>query len=174
MIGDRGHSIVRTWERAEDLCAIEGAAAARYVEPGYDPSDWPETSPQDFRDYDALGLLWVAAVDGRAVGFAVGDVYGENFHLEEIDVLPEVQGRGLGAALIAALIEEATRRGMAAVTLRTFLTTPWSVRLYEKIGFRRWDPAPLPDFLSSLIEGERDAGLAVEDRLTMRLPLNRD
>ena len=160
--------IVRDWSPLEDLTALELAAAERYREAGYDPSPWPGTTAQVFADYRDLGLLWVAVVGDRAAGFAVADVYGEYFHLEEIDVLPELQGRGIGAALIREVIAEGERRGSHALTLRTFTTTPWSVGLYEKMGFRRWDPAPVPAYLETLFEAERAAGLLQEERLTMR------
>lgn len=165
------YEIVRDWHPMEDLSRVELAASERYREAGYDPGPWPPTSPQDFADYRDLGLLWVATADARAVGFAVVDIYGPYFHLEEIDVLPECQGRGIGAALIRDVIGEARRRGFGAITLRTFLTTPWAVGLYEKMGFRRWDPEPLPEYLQELIDHERTDGLLNDERLSMRLEL---
>jgi ribosomal protein S18 acetylase RimI-like enzyme len=166
--------IVRAWSPLEELCRVELAAAERYWEAGYDPNPWPPTTVRDFVEYQALGLLWVAVMDANAVGIAVVDVYGEYFHLEEIDVLPEFQGRGVGTALIREVIAEGNRRGSASVTLRTFLTTPWSVGLYEKLGFRRWDPDPVPEFLNGIFEEERVQGLMRDERLTMRLLLGRD
>ncbi len=164
--------IVRDWGAMDELCRVELAAAERYRDAGYDPGPWPPTAAQDFADYRDLGLLWVAAADARAVGFAVVDLYGDHAHLEEIDVLPEFQGRGIGAALICEVVVDARRRNCAAVTLRTFLTTPWSVGLYEKMGFRRWDPSPEPDYLLAMFDGERRDGLMRDERLTMRLELS--
>jgi GNAT superfamily N-acetyltransferase len=159
--------IVRDWSPFEELSTLEQAASERYREAGYDPDPWPPSTPQDFAEYRDRGLLWVAIVQARAAGFACVDVYGEYFHLEEIDVLPELQGRSIGAALICEVIAEATRRGSRAVTLRTFTTTPWSVGLYEKMGFRRWDPEPIPQFLNAIFDEERAMGLMREERLTM-------
>ena len=164
--------IARDWTPLEDLSALELAASERYREAGYDPAPWPPTTPRDFADYRDLGLLWVAAVGRRAAGFAVVDVYDEYFHLEEIDVLPELQGRGIGTALIGEVIAEAGRRGSRAATLRTFTTTPWSVGLYGKMGFRRWEPDPEPDYLIAIFDEECAVGLLREERLTMRRPIS--
>lgn len=163
--------IRREWTPVADLCGIERTAAARYREAGYDQSAWPETSPEEFGGYASWGLLWVAVMDGAAVGFALVDVYGADFHLEEIDVLPSVQGRGVGARLIAAVIEEARGRAMSAVTLRTFRTTPWSVGLYRKLGFEEWRPRPMPAHLRALAAEEASAGLTLSERVSMRLDL---
>ena len=163
--------IRREWTPIEELRALELAASERYREVGYDPGPWPLTTPQDFADYRDLGLLWVAVIDDRAVGFAVVDVYGDHFHLEEIDVLPEVQGRGIGAALIREVLAEGAKRNSKAVSLRTFLTTPWSVGLYEKIGFRRWDPDPVPQYLQAIIDDEHESGLRKDERLSMKFDL---
>jgi len=165
--------IRRDWSPLDDLCRLELAAAERYRDVGYNPDPWPPTTPEDFAAYRDLGLLWVAVSDIRAVGFAVVDVYGDHAHLEEIDVLPEMQGRGVGAMLIREVIDDATRRTSTAVTLRTFLTTPWSVGLYEKMGFRRWDPDPPPEYLRTIMDDEQKSGLSNDDRLSMKLKLPR-
>ncbi len=164
--------IVRDWSPMEELVRLELAASERYRDAGYDPTPWPPSTPADFEDYRDRGLLWVASMDGRAAGFACVDVYGEYFHLEEIDVLPELHGRGIGAALIREVIAEAEVRGASSVTLRTFLTTPWAVGLYEKMGFQRWDPDPPPAFLHAIFDGERADGLMFDERLSMRRVLS--
>jgi len=163
--------IRRDWSPLVDLCHVELAAAERYREVGYDPAAWPSTTAQDFTDYRDRGLLWVAVLGGHAVGFALADLYGNHTHLEEIDVAPDMQGRDVGAALVRNIIAEAMQRESSAITLRTFATTPWSIRLYEKMGFRRWDPDPIPGYLQDIIDDERRSGLLVEHRLSMRLDL---
>lgn len=161
-------AIVRDWSPKEALSRIEADAAERYREAGYEPSVWPETTAEDFAEYQRLGLLWVAVVRGRAAGFAVADVYRDIDHLEELDVVREHQGRGIGAALIHAVLNNARVRVQTAVTLRTFATTPWSVGLYEKMGFRRWDPSPAPAWLAAIMQEEIEKELRPEERLSMR------
>ncbi len=166
-------SIIRDWSPKDALTRIEADAAERYRDSGYVPSMWPESTAEDFAEYQRLGLLWVAVVRGRAAGFAVVDVYGDIDHLEELDVMREHQGCGIGAALIRAVLDNARLRAQTAVTLRTFTTTPWSVGLYEKMGFRRWDPSPAPDWLAEIMRDEITKDLRPQERLSMRHALGR-
>ena len=81
--------------------------------------------------------------------------------------------RGVGAALIGAVLDNARLRVQTAVTLRTFTTTPWSVGLYEKMGFRRWDPSPAPDWLTEIMREEIAKDILPQERLSMRHALGR-
>lgn len=56
------------------------------------------------------------------------------WYLSIIGIAPSVQGRGLGAALLAGTLAEATASN-ATCYLETF--TPRNLRFYEKAGFRR-------------------------------------
>ncbi len=159
--------IIKDWPDFAALAAVERAAAERYRDAGYDPADWAATRPDEFLEYQANGLLWVAAVHARALGFVMCDIYGDSMHIEEIDVLPEFQGQGIGKALLVAAISRAGTRGMKRVTLRTFHTTPWSVGLYRKLGFDTVAPLDLPPYIDAIIEGERDDGFPMNDRITM-------
>jgi len=48
------------------------------------------------------------------------------------------QGRGVGAAMLAAFLEWAQRQpGLRRVKLEVFATNPVAMRLYERAGFRR-------------------------------------
>jgi GNAT superfamily N-acetyltransferase len=55
------------------------------------------------------------------------------WYLSIIGILPSAQGRGLGAALLADTLEEASR-AHATCYLETF--TPRTLKFYERVGFR--------------------------------------
>lgn len=57
--------------------------------------------------------------------------------LRFVAVAPELQGRGLGAALIAALLTRARALGCRTVWLDTLAGLDAAARLYERVGFRR-------------------------------------
>ncbi|MEO7837491.1 MAG: GNAT family N-acetyltransferase [Acidimicrobiales bacterium] len=62
---------------------------------------------------------------------------GDEAALRMLAVDPASQGRGVGAALIAACVERAREAGAARLVLHT---TEWMTsgrRLYERLGFRR-------------------------------------
>ena len=119
------------------LSEIERDASERYREIGYDPTLWPTKSPAEFELFQNCGRLWVAYENNVAVGFAVADLYADSLHLEEVDVLRSMQGKGVGKSLVSAIIEYAKKRGVPRVTLRTFVEATWSCKLYERCGFQR-------------------------------------
>jgi ribosomal protein S18 acetylase RimI-like enzyme len=60
-------------------------------------------------------LLWCALDDaGRVLGFAIALWLGRDLHLDEIDVRPEQQRRGIGRVLIDAVRAHAVERGASA------------------------------------------------------------
>ncbi|HXZ83727.1 MAG TPA: GNAT family N-acetyltransferase [Acidimicrobiales bacterium] len=56
--------------------------------------------------------------------------------LGPLAVSPDVQGRGVGQALIAGCLESLRGRGVRLVGLETFADSPFHVHLYSKFGFR--------------------------------------
>ena len=93
-------------------------------------------------------------------------------HLDEIDVLPAHGGRGIGAALVAAVVDCARRRGLPHLTLSTLRSIPWNAPWYGRLGFRILEPAELTPVLRGLLEHERARGLPMEDRVLMKLTLH--
>lgn len=73
--------------------------------------------------------------DGVAAGKAVLDAAGTDWRLVELALLPALRGRGLGAALLAALQARASAHG-AGIGLAVLRTNLAAVRLYERAGFR--------------------------------------
>ncbi len=82
----------------------------------------------------------VAEVEHTVVGFASLSFYrdrpGYNTSVEDsVYVAPGNQGRGIGAALLANLIETATNRGFHAMFARIVGPQQASVTLHERHGF---------------------------------------
>ena len=112
------------------------------------------------------GTAWVAD-DGAPFGFLTATVEGDALHIDEIAVVPARQGAGQGRALIAAAIDEARVRGLAAVTLTTFRDVAWNAPIYARMGFVEASDARL----SALLADEVARGLPGERRCAMRLML---
>ena len=55
------------------------------------------------------------------------------WHLVQIQLLPQYQGRGLGSSLIRGLLDDAQRAGIP-VSLHVLKVNP-AMRLYERLGF---------------------------------------
>jgi ribosomal protein S18 acetylase RimI-like enzyme len=58
-----------------------------------------------------------------------------SIHVEELQIMPEFQGRGIGSSILTELIETAHHRGMV-VTLAVLSVNPRAKQLYERLGFK--------------------------------------
>ena len=93
----------------------------------------------------ALGGSWAAVhvvheVDGRAVG--MGRLLGDGgwyFHVVDMAVLPEHQRRGLGDAILTALLERIRSEAPAAAYVNLIADAPGR-RLYARHGFAATAP----------------------------------
>jgi GNAT superfamily N-acetyltransferase len=121
----------------------------------------------------AAGLLWVArAPDGEPVGFALVEIVDGQPHLEEIDVDPAHGRRGLGRALLEAVLGWARGAGFGALTLTTFRDFPWNTPFYERMGFRALAPHEIGPGLAEVVREEAARGLDPATRVTMRRALD--
>ena len=119
--------------------------------------------------YIAAGRCWIAAEGDEIVGYLLVDEVDGNSHIEQVSVVPEYQGRGIGRRLIGAVEEWAHARGVSALTLTTFTDVPWNRALYEHLGFRVMDEQEIDPELGALREKEAAHGLDPETRVCMRL-----
>jgi ribosomal protein S18 acetylase RimI-like enzyme len=78
----------------------------------------------------------VAEADGQIIGYQLSTRNPLGAHLARLAVRPESQGRGVGRALVADLIQQAERRSMYHLTVNTQNDNLSSLALYKKIGFR--------------------------------------
>lgn len=126
---------------AADSAAVRNLVFRVLREYGLVPS--PADTDADLEDleqsYSAAGgwFAVVEAADGQVVGCAgLLPVTGTAVELRKMYLAPDVRGRGLGRALLAAALQEAKRRGFGRVTLETATVLREAVRLYESAGFR--------------------------------------
>jgi GNAT superfamily N-acetyltransferase len=152
------------------LPAIEEAAGEMFSEYAF-TADLPPypTSLEEFYEAQKENCLWVArAEDGTPVGFALVELFGEEAHLEELDVSPDYGRRGIGTRLVRAVIEWARATGVGVITLSTFRDIPWNAPFYERLGFRALQPEELTGELRERVEDEERAGLPRQLRVPMR------
>jgi ribosomal-protein-alanine N-acetyltransferase len=80
-------------------------------------------------------LLTVAELDNQVVGYQLSTPSHQGAHLARLAVLPHLQGRGIGGALVAHLIDHYTQRGAREVTVNTQDSNTASLALYQRYGF---------------------------------------
>jgi ribosomal protein S18 acetylase RimI-like enzyme len=88
-------------------------------------------------------VLFVARVDGAVVGALTLACYriptALKAWIEDVVVDEAARGHGVGEALSLAAVEEARRRGAKHVSLTSRPKREAANRLYQRIGFERYD-----------------------------------
>lgn len=106
---------------------------------GYEALDPPsgaswETVESVRRDLGAASgaLAWL---DSRAVGCLRFAVTGDHLHVRRVAVTPELQGKGIGRALMAWAEGQASNRGLSRVTVGVRLSLPGNLAFYRRLGY---------------------------------------
>jgi GNAT superfamily N-acetyltransferase len=116
---------------------VLGSAIFRRLHP-----DWREDQRRAVEDVCAAqkGPVWVAEVDGAAVGFVAIEVYDPGRSMGEISMLavdPEHQGGGIGTALTEFALDRLRDAGMKVAMVETGGDPGHAAarRTYEKAGY---------------------------------------
>ena len=118
------------------------------------------------------GTEWVAIDDDdKPIGFLNGDLVAGNLHICEVSVHADHQRKGIGRRLIQAAKDWATAHGCPYITLTTFRAVPWNEVFYHSLGFRTLASSEVSTSLAKIMDGEAEAGLALETRCAMSLSL---
>jgi len=120
--------------QATDVSAVREIVASAY-EPWATALGFRPLPMDD--DYAALieaGCVFVAGQEG-VDGVIVLVDEGDCLLVENVAVRPELQGRGIGQALLAFAEEEAARHGLSALRLYTHEKMASNVALYLKLGY---------------------------------------
>jgi putative acetyltransferase len=85
-------------------------------------------------------IFLLAFLDTRPVGCG-GIAFEPDFaELKRMYVRPDARGRGVAQAILARLEAEASRKGIARITLETGDAQSAAIRFYERAGFKRCGP----------------------------------
>ena len=83
---------------------------------------------------------WIGYVEGEPVGYAELVRVDGDVEIASFGLVPGMEGRGLGGALLAAVTQGAWDAGAERVWLHTCsLDSPAALPSYERRGFRRYD-----------------------------------
>ena len=95
------------------------------------------TTPKagDVRPRFEEGPIWIAELNGEAVGTVSGLPDGNRFYIRSMAIKPSIQRAGIGQKLLEALETYARDHGFERLYLYTTYVLPGAKRLYEKNGF---------------------------------------
>jgi GNAT superfamily N-acetyltransferase len=130
--------------RIRPATLYEASAVAEYVRVAFSPyieriGKPPAPMLLDFPTVIAAGQAWVVDVDGDVVGALIQYETEEGFYIDTVAVLPAMQGRGIGRALLEFAEDEARRRGYRSLYLCTNVKMTENQVLYPKIGYVEYE-----------------------------------
>jgi GNAT superfamily N-acetyltransferase len=94
-----------------------------------------------FIDAPQLGFVWMARDGAQVMGccvvcFAISTSRGSIVaKLDDVNVRPGFEGRGVGSAMMASLKDELRRMGVTRIDTATHFDNPGARRFYERHGF---------------------------------------
>ncbi|MCY4335221.1 MAG: GNAT family N-acetyltransferase [Litoreibacter sp.] len=125
--------------RASDLDAIRACAEAAYAPYVDRIGRKPAPMIADFGAYISAGQVHVAVSETGVLGYIIFFMREDAMFLENVAVLPEAHGRGVGRALIAFCEAEARSAGAQRVALYTNAKMVENLALYPRLGYRELD-----------------------------------
>ena len=157
------HYIIKPAEsqHVDVLPSIERAAAEMFSLKDLPLKHRSEVVPRDdFQNAKERDFLWVAVDEHDVpVGFLLADIVDGNFHIKEMDVLPELTGRGIGTRLLQCACNTACDQGYEYVTLTTVVHIAWNAPFYRRRGFSIMEAKDCGEELSALLLEEKNSGL---------------
>jgi len=125
---------------AADAPVIAATIAAAFAQ--YRGRLVPESSafretPEAIADQLANGSSAIVAErNGQMMGCVMTEVLEGDLYFGRLAVLPAARGLGLAKRLIAAVEDEARRRGLPGVRLGVRIALPDNQRLFQSLGYR--------------------------------------
>lgn len=149
---------------------IEMAASRRFADHGF-----PSLAGHVSHSRDNYGAaiegkgVWVCehAQGATPVGFAVTTTLPGLLWIDEMAVHPDHGRRGIGKALVAAVLDHGRFAFHNTVGLSTFRDVPFNAPFYERMGFVRVSLKSLPDDIRARFNDEVPHGVLPSTRTVM-------
>ena len=118
----RRMTLADTWEAAQ-------LEAANF------PMPWPLSAFEfEMRD-NPVARYMMAEENGRLIGFAGAHMILDEGHITNVVVETSARGRGIGKALMKALMQYAANLGVRYLTLEVRASNAPAIKLYQSLGF---------------------------------------
>ena len=100
-------------------------------------------------------LLWCAEINGEIIGYAIilTRKNSRKWRIYSIAIAPHARGKGIGKALMLAIMENAKSATVSALSLEVKCDNKGAIELYRQLGFEVIDV--LPAYYSDGTDGYR-------------------
>ena len=117
---------------SEFVFTVKKAAYREYVEQvwGWNDSYQRKRHNQEFASYD-YRIIQFCETD---VGFLITSCTPDTLKVNQLFILPEYQGKGIGSACMTRIVNDANLEGKS-VTLQVLKVNARGVDLYQRLGF---------------------------------------
>ncbi|MCA9576645.1 MAG: GNAT family N-acetyltransferase [Sandaracinaceae bacterium] len=156
----------------ETLLAIDDDASALYASGGFAielayEHPFVQAELARWAACTREGRVLLAEVDGQAVGFAAYARVDGLAYLDQLAVRCAFMRRGIGRALVDAVVTAVQADGASALWLTTYAHLPWNGPYYGTLGFVRVEETACGPELRALLEEQRAALPAPDQRVAM-------
>lgn len=138
--------MVLKWEARPTIAPVMPALIRRATPHDLDPmlaieqaagtaAHWSRAQYHAIFEADALPRLALVAESGAICAFLLARTAGPEWELENLVVAPDCQRRGLGTALVEALLQHARQQHALAVLLEVRASNAAARALYQGCGF---------------------------------------
>jgi ribosomal-protein-alanine N-acetyltransferase len=124
--------VVERLASADDLDGVLALEEASFHNPT--TREWYEG---ELKRPDVCFVYLLRTPGHHAAGFCAFWLVAGQAHINNLAILPELRGRGLGTQLLAAIVDEAAHLGATILTLEVRASNEAALRLYAKAGFER-------------------------------------
>ena len=117
---------------SEFVFTVKRAAFREYVEQIW---GWEDTYQRDLHNRRfAAQDIRIIQFDGTDIGFLSTANTADTLNVDQIYILPEHQGRGIGGACMKRIIDDANLE-QKSVTLQVLKINPRATAFYQRLGF---------------------------------------
>jgi ribosomal-protein-alanine N-acetyltransferase len=114
----------------QDLDGVLAVESASFTNP------WTrEMYAWELQNRSVCHIYVVRTPEHRVAGFCAFWLVFDEIHINNVAILPELRGHGIGTALMHRVMEEARRLGASRATLEVRASNEGARKLYERLGF---------------------------------------
>ena len=117
---------------SEFVFAVKEAAYREYIEQiwGWDDNYQRERHNREFASHD----FRIIQFRGTDVGFLITSHTSDTLKVNQIYILPEYQGKGIGSACMTRIVDDASLE-QKSVALKVLKINTRGIALYQRLGF---------------------------------------